>query len=82
MKGIDRMNQNIFPHPTEKDLSKFNAKTCQGIAYQIEVNTESDNDYGNLAREVAAFILKKLAENMNEDETLEQYFKIKTKECL
>lgn len=71
--------QNVFPHPTKDDLEDLTEKSCGGIAVQIEHNSYSDNDYGNYARECAAFILRSLADNMNSGETLAEYFLRKEK---
>lgn len=72
--------QNTFPHPSEKDLEIFTGKHCNGIAYQVDKNTYSDNDLGNYSREYAIFILGKLNENMKDGETLSEYFKRKETE--
>lgn len=72
--------QHIFPHPDKSDFEKMNGKSCTGIAYQIDINTYSDCDFGNFSRECASFILNGLAENMKDGETLSEYFKRKRKE--
>lgn len=72
--------QHTFPHPNKNDFKHMNAKSCTGIAYQINIHTYSDSDFGNLSREYAILILSGLAENMKEDETLSKYFKRKEQE--
>lgn len=69
--------QNVFPHPCESDLKKMNKKTCVSIANQLDTNSYSSNDYGNLTRECAIMIIKELALNMNDEETLSEYFERK-----
>lgn len=71
--------QHTFPHPTEKDLEIFTGKHCNGVAYQVEKNSYSDDDLGNFSREYAIFILRKLSENMQDGETLSKYFERKGK---
>ena len=65
--------QDAFPPPSKSDLMRTNKNTCIGIANQIDINTYSTNDYGNLTREYAAMILKELAQNMREGENLSEY---------
>ena len=65
--------QDAFPPPSKSDLARTNKNTCIGIANQIDINTYSTNDYGNLTREYAAMILKELAQNMREGENLSEY---------
>lgn len=69
--------QNTFPHPSKSDLMKANKKTCLGIAYQIDINTYSSNDFGIVTREYAVMILNELAKNMRDGETLSEYFERK-----
>lgn len=69
--------QNTFPHPSKSDLMKANKKTCIGIAYQIDINTYSSNDFGIVTREYAVMILNELAKNMRDGETLSEYFERK-----
>ena len=69
--------QHTFPHPDKNDFRQMNAKSCTGIAYQIDIHTYSDSDFGNLSREYAILILNGLAENMKDGETLSEYFKRK-----
>lgn len=78
LRGVKE--QHTFPHPTENDLEKFNEKYCIGLTYQLDNDTYSDNDLGNLARECAILILNGLAENMKDGETLSEYFQRKAKE--
>lgn len=66
--------QHTFPHPTEQDFKKITGKHCNGIAYQVNIDTYSDNDLGNFSREYAVLILNKLAENMTAGETISEYF--------
>ena len=66
--------QNIFPHPKKSDLERLTGKGCCCIAAHIDNNSYSDDDYGNYARECAVFILRSLADNMNDGETLAKYF--------
>lgn len=65
--------QDAFPPPSKSDLMRTNKNTCIGIANQIDINTYSTNDYGNLTREYAAMILKELAQNMRDGENLSEY---------
>ena len=65
--------QDAFPPPSKSDLRRTNKNTCIGIANQIDINTYSTNDYGNLTREYAAMILKELAQNMRDGENLSEY---------
>lgn len=74
------MKNYFIPHITEKDFERITGKHCNGIAYQVDIDTYSNNDLGNLARECTIFILGKLAENMKDGETLSEYFKRKGKE--
>lgn len=78
LRGV--REQHTFPHPTEKDLEKFNEKYCIGLTYQLDNDTYSDNDLGNLAREYAIFIIGKLAKTLKDGETLSEYFKRKETE--
>ncbi len=66
--------QDIFPHPNKKDFEEMDAKSCTGIAYQIEIHTYSNSGFGNLSRECAVLILNGLAENMKDGETLSEFF--------
>ncbi|MCH5199748.1 MAG: hypothetical protein J1F60_02220 [Oscillospiraceae bacterium] len=66
--------QYVFPHPTKETLKTLSGDSCSGIAYQIETNSYSDSDYGNLSRECAVFVLNELAANMKKDESLSEYF--------
>jgi hypothetical protein len=66
--------QNTFPHPQRGDLKRISAKGVDGIAYQIETNTASNDDFGNYTREVVILIFKELARSMDPCETLEQCF--------
>lgn len=70
--------QNTFPHPSKSDLDKTNKNTLKGIAYQIDINTYSSNDFGNLTREYVIMIFNELSENMRDEETLSEYFNRKT----
>lgn len=65
----------MFPKPTKESLSRLTADSCRGIAYQIQINTTSDDDYGNLARECAILILNELAESMSDSETLADFLR-------
>ena len=65
--------QDAFPPPSKSDLMRTNKNTCIGIANQIDINTYSTNDYGNLTREYAVMILKELAQNMRDGENLSEY---------
>ena len=65
----------IFSKPTKESLAHMTANTCRGIAYQIQINTASDDDYGNLSRECAILILNKLAESMSDSETLADFLR-------
>ncbi|MCH5192826.1 MAG: hypothetical protein J1F11_02620 [Oscillospiraceae bacterium] len=71
--------QDLFPQPTENDLQRFNGKSCKGIAYQLDNNTYSDDDYGNFSRECAALILNALAKNLPDGKSLAEYFSEKGK---
>lgn len=66
--------QNYFPHPDKNALEKLTGNSCTGIAYQLEINSRSEDDFGNLSLEMAIFILNELADNMKNDETLAEYF--------
>lgn len=59
---------------TDEDFDAFDSKSCENIAFQIENYTFADTEFGNLSRECAIFILKGLAENMNDNENLSEYF--------
>lgn len=72
--------QQTFSHPIKSDFDRMNGKSCSGIAYQIDMHTYSDNDFGNFSRECAILILNGLAENIKEGETLSEYFKRKEQE--
>ena len=65
--------QDSFPPPSKSDLMRTNKNTCIGIANQIDFNTYSTNDYGNLTRVYAVMILKELAQNMRDGENLSEY---------
>lgn len=69
-----KKEQYTFPHPVEENLKSWTGESCRGIAEQIKTHTASDNDFGVLSMECAILILNKLAESMNADETLEEYF--------
>lgn len=66
--------QKQFPHLKKSDLERLTGNGCCCIAAHIDNNSYSDNDYGNYARECAAFILRSLADNMIDGETLAGYF--------
>lgn len=68
------IKQNYFPHPNKSDLKKLTGNSCTGIAYQLEINSYSEDDFGNLSLEMAIFILNELAQNMKNNETLAEYF--------
>lgn len=72
--------QQTFSPPVKSDFDRMNGKSCSGIAYQIDIHTYSDSDFGNYSRECAILILNGLAENMKEGETLSEYFKRKEHE--
>lgn len=72
-----KKTQNIFPHPMCEDLKKLTAKSCIGIADQVETNTASNDDFGNYTREVVIVILKELANSMDSNESIAECF-----ECL
>lgn len=72
--------QQTFSPPVKSDFDRMNGKSCSGIAYQIDIHTYSDSDFGNYSRECAILILNGLAENIKEGETLSEYFKRKEQE--
>ncbi|MDE6593582.1 MAG: hypothetical protein K2K57_11050 [Oscillospiraceae bacterium] len=75
MLGYRRIStQNVFMHPTEEVLKKFTRKSCLSIANQIDNNSYSDDEFGNLSRECAVVILESLAENIPENKSLADYF--------
>ncbi len=80
LSRLQKQKQDTFPHPTKEDFKKMNGKSCSGIAYQIEIHTYSQSDYGNLSRECAILILNALAENLKDGETLSEYFNRKETE--
>lgn len=72
--------QHIFPHPDKSNFEKMNGKSCADIAYQIDMHTYSDSDFGNFSRECAILVLNGIADNMKDGETLSEYFERKGKE--
>lgn len=77
---LSRIYKQRFPKPDETDFEKMNGKSCSGIAHQIDKNTYSDNDYGNLSRDYAVLILNGIAQNMKEGETLSEFLERKESE--
>ncbi|MFR0737873.1 MAG: hypothetical protein ACLSHR_13530 [Oscillospiraceae bacterium] len=75
MSSDYKKTQNIFPHPMCEDLKKLTAKSCIGIADQVETNTASNDDFGNYTREVVIVILKELANSMSPGESLDECFR-------
>lgn len=73
-----KKEQHTFPHPVEENLKSWTGESCRGIAEQMKTHTASDNDFGVLSMECAILILNKLAESMNADETMEEYFRRNT----
>lgn len=67
-------DQNTFPHPVKNDIEKLTGNSCKGIAYQLEINSRFEDNFGNLSIELAILILNQLAENMKKNETLAEYF--------
>ena len=70
---FQKVRENLLPL-VDEDFDLFDSECCNSIAFQIENGTYSDTEFGDLSRECAIFILKGLAENMGEDETLSEYF--------
>ena len=63
--------QQTFSPPVKSDFDRMNGKSCSGIAYQIDIHTYSDSDFGNYSRECAILILNGLtAENLAESKVV------------
>lgn len=60
-----------FGEPTSDKVDAMNIKTLNGIAYQLELNNLNDG-YCIFAIKCAAKVIRKIAECMQDDETLSE----------
>ncbi len=66
---------NTFPLPGKKEVYALNKKSIHGIIYCMKTNLTHYDDSVRLVLELSLLTLDSLADNMSDDETLEEYFK-------
>lgn len=66
---------NTFPLPGKKDVYNLDKKSIHGMIYNMRLNLTHHDDLARLILELAMLTLDTLSDNMNDDETLEEYFK-------
>lgn len=66
---------NHFPRPGKKEVYNLNKKSIYGMIYNMRLNLTHYDDSVRLVLELSLLTLDSLADNMKDNETLEEYFK-------